>query len=617
MAKALYRQYRPKTFDEVLGQDRVVNVLKNQVKNNNFSHAYIFAGERGCGKTTCAKIFAKAINCLHPVDGSPCLECENCKAIDDESTIDIIEMDAASNRRIDDIRNIKDNVIYPPNKLKYKVYIIDEAHMITREAFNALLKIMEEPPSHLVFILATTEIDKIPNTILSRAQNFEFNKIEKSKIKEQISIILKDKDIEMENEAIDLIIRKAKGAMRDALSILDQVLSYDTKSYKLADVENLLGVVDFYDIDKLTKSIFSFNQKQALSYIFSLRENNKSNKDIIDSIINYFRDIMVYKMSENPDLFDNEERFDFIKKRAGEIEIDRLLDLLDILNEYSSKLKSSDNTDLIVELMTIRLISSKDIKSLDSRIRSLESGNEKDLIGLINKLVDDKISKLDLSKYENINTNETFKVKDASIDKENKTDKIEVEDEISEGNTLSASSLARSEDSRINDDLEELSQNVNGTRSIDIPTKMADDIRDMIIKTAGRMLKPMFEKDGFNYSYRPGEFVLYLKDDFYGIFIQTKTDDIVKELNEILKDEVIFSVDNYSKFTENKVENTEIEKSENYEKEEKKTKKSEKLDEINDDSNINQSLVNKEDVNKNLSNIDRLKEIFKEELIIK
>lgn len=617
MAKALYRQYRPKTFDEVLGQDRVVNVLKNQVKNNNFSHAYIFAGERGCGKTTCAKIFAKAINCLHPVDGSPCLECENCKAIDDESTIDIIEMDAASNRRIDDIRNLKDNVIYPPNKLKYKVYIIDEAHMITREAFNALLKIMEEPPSHLVFILATTEIDKIPNTILSRAQNFEFNKIEKSKIKEQISIILKDKDIEMENEAIDLIIRKAKGAMRDALSILDQVLSYDTKSYKLADVENLLGVVDFYDIDKLTKSIFSFNQKQALSYIFSLRENNKSNKDIIDSIINYFRDIMVYKMSENPDFFDNEERFDFIKKRAGEIEIDRLLDLLDILNEYSSKLKSSDNTDLIVELMTIRLISSKDIKSLDSRIRSLESGNEKDLIGLINKLVDDKISKLDLSKYENINTNETFKVKDASIDKENKTDKIEVEDEISEGNTLSASSLARSEDSRINDDLEELSQNVNGTRSIDIPTKMADDIRDMIIKTAGRMLKPMFEKDGFNYSYRPGEFVLYLKDDFYGIFIQTKTDDIVKELNEILEDEVNFSVDNYSKFTENKVENTEIEKSENYEKEEKKTKKSEKLDEINDDSNINQSLVNKEDVNKNLSNIDRLKEIFKEELIIK
>ena len=319
MAKALYRQYRPKTFDQVLGQDRVVNVLKNQVKNKNFSHAYIFAGERGCGKTTCAKIFAKAINCLHPVDGSPCLECENCKAIDEESTIDIIEMDAASNRRIDDIRNLKDNVIYPPNKLRYKVYIIDEAHMITREAFNALLKIMEEPPSHLVFILATTEIDKIPNTILSRAQNFEFNKIEAKKIKEQINLILEDKNIVMENEAIDLIIRKASGAMRDALSILDQVLSFDKAKFTLAEVENLLGVVDFFEIDKLTSSIISYNQSESLSYVFSLRENNKSNKDILDSLTFYLRDIMIYKMTGDDRLFENEERADFIKKRAAEL----------------------------------------------------------------------------------------------------------------------------------------------------------------------------------------------------------------------------------------------------------------------------------------------------------
>ncbi|WP_306485308.1 DNA polymerase III subunit gamma/tau [Anaerococcus sp.] len=627
MAKALYRQYRPKTFDQVLGQDRVVNVLKNQVKNNNFSHAYIFAGERGCGKTTCAKIFAKAINCLHPIDGSPCLECENCKAIDDESTIDIIEMDAASNRRIDDIRNLKDNVIYPPNKLKYKVYIIDEAHMITREAFNALLKIMEEPPSHLVFILATTEIDKIPNTILSRAQNFEFNKIEKSKIKEQISLILKDKDIEIENEALDLIIRKAKGAMRDALSILDQVISYDTKTYKLADVENLLGVVDFYDIDKLTNSIFSFNQKQALSYIFSLRENNKSNKDIIDSLINYFRDIMVYKMSEDPDLFDNKERFEFIKKRAGEIEIDRLLDLLDILNEYSSKLKSSDNTDLIVELMTIRLISSKDVRSLDSRIRALEANNEKDLIDLINRLVDDKISKLDLSKYENIDRNKSsdgsYQVinnNDISEIMEARSSNTEVIDEnidISDEEDNDLPPIDKADDSNTKVNLDESIDKLEENRSINIPTKMADDIRDMIINTAGRMLKPMFEKDGFNYTYRPGEFILYLKDEFYGIFIQTKTDDIGKELNDILDDEVSFSVDNYSKFTENKDGSLDIKKYEKLEKEEKKTKKLEKLDENDKTDNIDESLVKEEDTKKNQSNLDRLKEIFKEELIVK
>lgn len=627
MAKALYRQYRPKTFDEVLGQDRVVNVLKNQVKNNNFSHAYIFAGERGCGKTTCAKIFAKAINCLHPIDGSPCLECENCKAIDDESTIDIIEMDAASNRRIDDIRNLKDNVIYPPNKLKYKVYIIDEAHMITREAFNALLKIMEEPPSHLVFILATTEIDKIPNTILSRAQNFEFNKIEKSKIKEQISLILKDKDIEMENEAIDLIIRKAKGAMRDALSILDQVISYDTKTYKLADVENLLGVVDFYDIDKLTRSIFSFNQKQALSYIFSLRENNKSNKDIIDSLINYFRDIMVYKMSEDPEFFDNEERFDFIKKRAGEIEIDRLLDLLDILNEYSSKLKSSDNTDLIVELMTIRLISSKDVKSLDSRIRALETNNEKDLIGLINRLVDDKLSQIDISKYKNISNNNESKasyqvsdnddIGDTEVARSYNTEIVEDNMDLSdeEDNEVFLNDIADDSNTKVN--LDESTDKFEDNRSINIPSKMADDIRDMIINTAGRMLKPMFEKDGFNYTYRPGEFVLYLKDEFYGIFIQTKTDDIVKELNAILDDEVSFSVDNYSNFSKNKKSDTSIEKSDKSEEVEKKTKDYEKLDENDKTDNINESLAKEEDTKENLSNLDRLKEIFKEELIVK
>ena len=245
MAKALYREYRPQKFSDVLGQDRVVNVLKNQVKSGQISHAYLFAGERGCGKTTCAKIFAKAINCLDPIDSSPCGKCENCKSIEEESTMDIVEMDAASNRRIDDIRNLKETVVYPPNNLKYKVYIIDEAHMITREAFNALLKIMEEPPSHLVFILATTEIEKIPKTILSRVQKFEFNKISRDDIIKQIDIILNDRKVSMRDDAKDLIVKKAKGAMRDALSILDQVLSIEKDEFLLKDVESILGVVNF------------------------------------------------------------------------------------------------------------------------------------------------------------------------------------------------------------------------------------------------------------------------------------------------------------------------------------------------------------------------------------
>ena len=621
MAKALYRQYRPKTFDEVLGQDRVVNVLKNQVKNNNFSHAYIFAGERGCGKTTCAKIFAKAINCLHPKDGSPCLECENCKAIDDESTIDIIEMDAASNRRIDDIRNLKDNVIYPPNKLKYKVYIIDEAHMITREAFNALLKIMEEPPSHLVFILATTEIDKIPNTILSRVQNFEFNKIDSSKIKEQINIILDDKDIKMENEAIDLIIRKANGAMRDALSILDQVISYDSKDFKISDVEELLGVVDFYDIDKLTSSIFSFNQKEALSYIFSLRENNKSNKDILDSLTYYLRDIMVYKMTEDESNFENKERLDFIKKSSENIDIERLLDMLDILSEYSNKLRYSENTDLIIELLVVRLINTKDISSLDSRIRNLEMRNADDLVSLVNDLVNDKLKnldKLDLSLQGNSTISNLVNVGNEDDTQVMSTKETIIEPEVIE---------SKEESEKIDQD--KIDDHKKNPDAINLPENMIEDIKNVIIDIAGRMLKPMFDSDGFYYTYKPGEFVLYLKDDFYGIFVQTKTEEIGKSLGEIFSREISFSLGDYkdlekssqkktSELESESQTSTEVENIEDTLDVEEKSVSINSSDEdiVYESKNIVKNDGDTPNIEKN-AEIYKLKEIFGEELIIK
>ena len=621
MAKALYRQYRPKTFDEVLGQDRVVNVLKNQVKNNNFSHAYIFAGERGCGKTTCAKIFAKAINCLHPKDGSPCLECENCKAIDDESTIDIIEMDAASNRRIDDIRNLKDNVIYPPNKLKYKVYIIDEAHMITREAFNALLKIMEEPPSHLVFILATTEIDKIPNTILSRVQNFEFNKIDSSKIKEQINIILDDKDIKMENEAIDLIIRKANGAMRDALSILDQVISYDSKDFKISDVEELLGVVDFYDIDKLTSSIFSFNQKEALSYIFSLRENNKSNKDILDSLTYYLRDIMVYKMTEDESNFENKERLDFIKKSSENIDIERLLDMLDILSEYSNKLRYSENTDLIIELLVVRLINTKDISSLDSRIRNLEMRNADDLVSLVNDLVNDKLKnldKLDLSLQGNSTSSNLVNVGNEDDTQIMSTKETIIEPEVIE---------SKEESEKIDQD--KIDDHKKNPDAINLPENMIEDIKNVIIDIAGRMLKPMFDSDGFYYTYKPGEFILYLKDDFYGIFVQTKTEEIGKSLGEIFSREISFSLGDYkdlekssqkktSELESESQTSTEVENIEDTLDVEEKSVSINSSDEdiVDESKNVIKNDGDTSNIEQN-AEIYKLKEIFGEELIIK
>ncbi|MDU5229400.1 DNA polymerase III subunit gamma/tau [Anaerococcus octavius] len=520
MVKALYREYRPKTFDEVLGQDRVTNVLKNQVKTGKISHAYIFSGERGTGKTSCAKIFAKAINCLNPKDGSPCLECENCKAIEEESTIDIVEMDAASNRRIDDIRNLKDNVIYPPNKLKYKVYIIDEAHMITREAFNALLKIMEEPPSHLVFILATTEIEKVPRTILSRVQKFEFNKIDDTNIKTQINKVLSDRNIKMDNEAIALIIKKANGAMRDALSILDQVLSYGEDLYDLAKVQSLLGVVDFYDVDKLASAIINKDSKASMESIFMLRKNNKSNNDILASLISYFNDILILKLTANQSYFDNGEYKEFIERRAEQITDSELGDYLDILIEYNNKMKLTENTDVISQVCILRLLNLKNKDNLDSRISYLEKNTGDDIIDTVNKIVDNKISNLNLNEINIPVSHGRTPIKEEKIS-ENINDKSEKNNEKIKTNTLSLTSVEE------------------------------EKIKSMLIRTAGGVLNGLFSDEGFNYRINENIFTLYIKEDFYVLFIESKIDDISANLKEMLKADYEFAIDSYENMNNN------------------------------------------------------------------
>jgi hypothetical protein len=539
MAKALYREYRPKRFDEVLGQDRVTNVLKNQVKTGKISHAYIFSGERGTGKTSCAKIFAKAINCKNPIDGSPCLECENCRAIEEETTIDVVEMDAASNRRIDDIRNLKDNVIYPPNKLKYKVYIIDEAHMITREAFNALLKIMEEPPSHLVFILATTELDKIPKTILSRVQKFEFSKISDKQIKEQIDKVLSDRNISIENEAIELIIKKANGAMRDALSILDQVVSFGSDSYSLAEVENLLGVVDFYDLDKLTQSIITKDSKKSLESLFSLRENNKTSKDIIDALINYFNDIMIFKLTNDDSYFDNEDYIKFIKKRANEISDLEISDYLDILIEYSNKMKLTENTDVLTEVCLLRLINLKNINNIESRIEYLEKNSGESVIDIVNSILDNRLA--DISSISNQNFKEDKSCYNKEIDGKKDLDKVQNSD---------ATLKKDKKDSTSKDSKASLN------------TNQEEEIKSMLIKTAGGVLNGLFAEEGFNYKVTDKDFIIYIKDEFYKIFIETKLGDIENNLRNILKTNYNLYVDSYENMNNNIDKDQKIEKKE-------------------------------------------------------
>ena len=524
MAKALYRQYRPKVFDQVLGQDKVVNVLKNQIKNKNFSHAYLFAGERGCGKTSAAKIFAKAINCLNPQDGSPCLECENCRAIEDETSLDVVEMDAASNRRIDDIRNLRDNVIYPPANLKYKVYIIDEAHMITREAFNALLKIMEEPPKHLVFILATTEIDKIPKTILSRVQKFEFNKIDSSKIREQINIILNDQNVKMENEAIDLIIRKAKGAMRDALSILDQVLSFDKEEYFLKDVEFILGSVDFEKINKLVTSIIAKDQRESLKDLVAIRDDGKSNLDIVDSLINFYRDLMVLKVSGDDTSFENKERLDLLKEKIEDISLERIITSLDVLNDYFIKINSSSNTDILSEVLVLRLIDTVDMNSLISRVEKLERLGQSDIVDTINRIIDNRLDNF---------TPILNSQKQLPIKKE-----IEIENSIEDN---SEEFIPNEElDQPIVDEIIDNKDNIPEPTILD--SKTVHSIRDMVVSTSGTMLNTLFKDEGFNYKLTEDDFTLIIKDEFYRIFIETKVDEISEKLSSILKRDINFSL---------------------------------------------------------------------------
>lgn len=531
MAKALYREYRPQKFSDVLGQDRVVNVLKNQVKSGQISHAYLFAGERGCGKTTCAKIFAKAINCLNPIDSSPCGECENCKSIEEESTMDVVEMDAASNRRIDDIRNLKETVVYPPNNLKYKVYIIDEAHMITREAFNALLKIMEEPPSHLVFILATTEIEKIPKTILSRVQKFEFNKIGREDIIKQIDIILSDRNITIEQEAKELIVKKAKGAMRDALSILDQVLSIDKNNFALKDVENILGLVDFESLDKLIANIISYNQKDSLDLLFDLRNNNKDDKDILDGLVGYFRDIMIYKTSQNQKYIENLDYLDLIKEKIEKISSDRLVSYLEILNDYSNRMKISDNSALLMEMAILRLINLKDDENILSRLKKLEENNSSNSIDIINKLVD--------KKFENINLDNFIKNSKPSLDyekkEENNIEKLDENEKIFEEKNKDI------ENKEIDNKIEENFENKHSDNediesektfeNISLDKEEENIFLNEFTSSCSPILKVWIRDEGFNYDINVDIFTIYFTNNLYYQFLEGSK----AKIKEILK----------------------------------------------------------------------------------
>lgn len=349
MHKALYRVYRPKTFGDVVGQEHIVKTLKNQIKNNNIGHAYLFSGTRGTGKTSTAKIFARAVNCLNPINEEPCNECEICIDTLNDNIMDIVEIDAASNNSVDDIRELRESVKYTPSKAKYKVYIIDEVHMLSQGAFNALLKTLEEPPSYVIFILATTEPHKIPATILSRCQRFDFKRVSSKDIASRMSYICKKENIEAEEKALSLIARNSQGALRDALSILDQCMSFGNEKIEYNDVIELLGTVNIDELFELSQSIIDENTKKSLEILNEFIIWGKDIRNLINDLIDHFRNLMVCKVSKDLDEIISlpEESIERLKEQSQNVNINDLIRILNILSETQDSMKSSSNTRIL------------------------------------------------------------------------------------------------------------------------------------------------------------------------------------------------------------------------------------------------------------------------------
>lgn len=383
---ALYRKFRPSTFNEVKGQDHIVTTLQNQIKNNRMSHAYLFCGTRGTGKTSIAKIFARAVNCLSPVDGSPCGECAMCKAIQDGSSMNVIEIDAASNNGVDSIRQIVEEVSYSPADGKYKVYIIDEVHMLSIGAFNALLKTLEEPPSYVIFILATTEAHKLPITILSRCQRYDFRRISIDTISDRIRELIDIEKIEVEDKAIRYIAKTADGSMRDALSLLDQCVAfYFGQQLTYDKVLDVLGAVDTEVFSSMLRAIIDSNVSECMKLLEEMVIQGRELGSFVTDMTWYLRNLLLLKTSDaNEDVIDiSSDNMIRLKEEAKLLQHEVIMRYIRVLSELSGQIRYSTQKRVLVEVALIKMCipaMEKDEDSLLDRIRAIENKLEKGIV---------------------------------------------------------------------------------------------------------------------------------------------------------------------------------------------------------------------------------------------
>lgn len=376
MYQVLYRKYRPKVFSDVVGQEHIVSTLRKEIETGKVSHAYLFTGSRGTGKTSCAKILSKAVNCLHPVDGNPCNECEICKGIDSGAILDVVEIDAASNNGVDSIRDIRDEINFTPASCKYRVYIIDEVHMLSIGAFNALLKTLEEPPAHVKFILATTEVHKLPVTIVSRCQRFDFKRVTPESMKKRMEFIADSEGFTADDEALSLIARIADGGMRDALSLLDQCTGHG-KQITAEIVCEVAGMTGKDHLFNLADAAAKNNSGEALEIVNELHTNSCDMERLCSDLINHFRNLMIVKTVKNSAdlLVCTAQEAEQYKVQSGKFTLESILYCISLLQESMANIKKGVNRRIEIEMAMIKLCSPSlmsDNEALLRRISDLE-----------------------------------------------------------------------------------------------------------------------------------------------------------------------------------------------------------------------------------------------------
>ena len=371
---ALYRKWRPTSFEEVRGQDHIVKTLKNQINSGRIGHAYLFCGTRGTGKTSIAKIFARAVNCEHPVDGSPCGECSMCRQIAEGASLNVVEIDAASNNGVENIRDIREQVQYPPTDGRYRVYIIDEVHMLSIGAFNALLKTLEEPPSYVIFILATTEVHKIPITILSRCQRYDFKRISIDTIAGRLAELTQAEQIDVDDRALRYVARAADGSMRDALSLLDQCVAFHLGEKLTYDnVLEVLGAVDNRVFSKLFQAVLASDTKACIREIEEMIIQGRDLSQLVNDFVWYMRNLLIAKTTDEPgDMLDmSEENLAVLKEEAAGVDTETLMRYIRIFSELSGQLRYASQKRILVEIAFIKLTTPSMEQNLDSILQRI------------------------------------------------------------------------------------------------------------------------------------------------------------------------------------------------------------------------------------------------------